>query len=274
MHAIGMGGAAALLAGALAVAADEPQREAPRPRRMEFTRMLNGGGRLGIALRDVESGDRGATVARVEEGSAAEKAGIKEGDVIVRFAGEDVRSAAQLARVVRETPPGRTVAVEVTRGGAAQSLSVTLAKPDHDVMFGPGDFHFEMPDVPEIADFPHPPAPPHPPMPPMAFGPRGGRKLGLAYQELGDQLARYFKVEGGVLVTDVDADGPAGKAGLKAGDVIVRIGGKAVRDGEDVREALRDVEPGSTATIGVQREGRPMDLTVKVGAEAPRRREG
>jgi serine protease Do len=281
IDAIGIGGAAALLAGALAAAvyADEPQRDAHRPRRMEFTRILNGGGRLGVELRDVESGDRGATVARVEEGSAADKAGIKEGDVIVRFAGEDVRSAAQLARVVRETPPGRTVNVEVTRGGAAQTVSVTLAKPDHDHVFGPGmagdDFFFEMPAPPDMADFPEAPAPPHPPMPPMAFGARGGRKLGLAYQELGDQLARYFKVEGGVLVTDVDEDGPAGKAGIKAGDVIVRIGGKTVRDGSDVREALRDVEPGSTATIGVQREGRAMDLSVKVGAMTPpRRREG
>ena len=275
MQAIGMGGAAVLVAGALAVHADEPPRDAHRPRRMEFTRVFNGGGRLGVALQDVESGDRGATVSRVEEGSAADKAGIKEGDVIVRFAGEDVRSAAQLARVVRETPPGRTVNVEVTRGGAAQTVSVTLSKPDHDQMFGPGDFHFEMPDLPDMADFPEPPAPPHPPMPPMAFGMRGGRKLGLAYQEMGDQLARYFKVEGGVLVTDVDEDGPAAKAGIKAGDVIVRIGGKTVRDGSDVREALRDVEPGSTATIGVQRDGRAMDLSVKVGATAPpRRREG
>ena len=122
--------------------------------------------------------------------------------------------------------------------------------------------------------FPEPPAPPHPPMPPMAFGPRGGRKLGLAYQEMGDQLARYFKVAGGVLVTEVDEDGPAGKAGIRAGDVIVKIGGKAVKDGADVRDALRGVEPGGTATIGVQREGRAMDLSVTVGGEAPRRREG
>ena len=108
--------------------------------------------------------------------------------------------------------------------------------------------------------------PPVPPIPPgfHHFGPGRGRKLGLSYQELGDQLARYFKVEGGVLVTDVDEDGPAGKAGIKAGDVIVSVGGKAVKDGGDLREALRDAAGDGSATIGVQREGRSMDLAVKM----------
>lgn len=297
MQAVVMGGAALLVGWMVtgaAQAADETKRVERRPgRRVEVARMFARGGRLGVSLEDVAAGDvgrlglaseRGALVSRVEEGSAADKAGVKDGDVIVRFGGEDVRSAAQLARIVGETPPGRTVSVDVSRGGSVQSLSATLAQPDRDHVFGPGpmgDFHFEMPDVPDmpdmpdIADLPHPPAPPAPPMPPMgAFGPRGGRRLGLGFQELSDQLARYFKVDGGVLVTEVDADGPAGKAGLKAGDVIVRFGGKAVKDGRDLHDALRDAEAGSTATIGVQRDGRSMDLSVKIGAMSPRRREG
>lgn len=288
MRLVGMGGAA-LLAGCVvagaAMASDGGPGEGRPGRRVEFARFFGGGSRLGVSLEEVGAGDvarlglsaeRGAVVTRVEEGSAADKAGLKEGDVIVRFGGENVWSAAQLARVVRETPPGRTVAIEVSRAGSVQSLSVTLSRPDHDRMFGPegmGNFHFEMPDLSDLPDAPEiagVPAPPHPPMPP-AFGPHGGRKLGLAYQELGDQLARYFKVEGGVLVTDVEEDGPAGKAGVKAGDVIVRVSGKAVKDGRDLREALRDVEAGSTATLGVQRDGRSMDLGVKVGSGEPAR---
>jgi serine protease Do len=92
-----------------------------------------------------------------------------------------------------------------------------------------------------------------------------GRRLGLSYDELGEQLARYFKVDGGVLVTSVDESGPAGKAGLKAGDVIVRFDGKAVKDGGDLREALDGVEEGKAAAVGIQRDGRPMELTVTVG---------
>jgi serine protease Do len=282
---IGMGGTALLLGGmvaGVARAGAEGEKEARRPeKRVEILR-THGGGRLGVSLEDVGaddvgrlglSGERGAVVTGVHEGSAAEKAGVKEGDVIVRFGGQDVWSAAQLARLVRETPAGRTVDLEVSRGGSVQRLAVALAKPDHDrlIGFGPGemgeDFHFEMPEIPELADLPMPPMPPafhH-------FGPGQGRKLGLSYQELGDQLARYFKVEGGVLVTDVEEDGPAGKAGIKAGDVIVRVDGKAVKDGGDLREALRDADAGSTAAIGVQREGRSVDLTVKLGETEPAR---
>lgn len=281
---MGMVGAAVLAGWIVTDAAQGDEKEARWPgRRVDVLRMLAGGGRLGVSLEDVSAddvgrlklaGERGAVVSDVQEGSAAEKAGVKEGDVIVRFAGQDVWSAAQLARLVRETPPGRTVDLEVSRSGSIQKLSVALAKPDRDRLIGVGpggmgeDFHFEMPDIPELADLPVPPVPPMPPA--FHFGLGQGRKLGLSYQELGDQLARHFKVESGVLVTDVQENGPAGKAGIKAGDVIVRVGAKAVKDGGDLREALRDAAAGSNATIGVQRDGRPMDVIVKLGEEPAR----
>lgn len=292
----GVGGAALLSAWMftdVARAADDAKDEARRPgRRVEVKRML-GGGRLGVSLEDVRaedvsrlglSAERGAVVKDVHEGSAAEKAGIREGDVIVRFGGQDVWSAAQLARLVRETPPGRTVEVEVGRGGSTQTLSVALSAPERDrvFQFGPGfaeDLHFEMPDLsdldlPELADLPRPPRPPIPPMPggfQQRFGLGQGRKLGLSYQELGDQLARYFKVEGGVLVTDVEEEGPAGKAGIRAGDVIVRVGDRAVKDGGDLRDAIREAPAGGNATVGVKRDGRAMDVTVTLGESAPAR---
>lgn len=298
---VGMGVAAVLAAGLardVVRAGDEHEKDVRRPRhRAEVVRMFGGGGgRLGVSLEDVGAddvgrlklaGERGAVVADVQEGSAAEKAGIREGDVIVRFGGQDVWSAAQLARLVRETPAGRTVDLEVSRGGDLQRLSVAPSKPDRDrlIGIGPGemgeDFNIEIPDLPELADLP---APPMPPMPPswdgseggpmrqvFRFGPAQGRKLGLSYQELGDQLAGYFKVEGGVLVTAVEENGPAAKAGIKAGDIIVRVEGKAVHDGGDLRKALRDAAAGSNATIGVQREGRAMDLAVKLGEAEPAR---
>ena len=104
------------------------------PRHLELIGAGRGGGRLGVSLVDVKKEDlaglklqdeRGAVVKKVEDNSAAGKAGLKEGDVIVRYQGEAVWSAAALARMVRETPPGRTVGLEVIRAGAAQKLSAT-----------------------------------------------------------------------------------------------------------------------------------------------------
>ena len=267
-------GAAALLGLVTAglVAADESTAK-DKVRRVERIRVGGGGARLGVSLED---GERGVVVTDVREGSAAEKAGLKKDDVVVRFAGEDVRSAAQMVRLVRETPPGRGVEVEVSRDGAAQRLTVTLAKPqgDHLMSWGPGEFHFEMPeiDLPDFADMPHPPAPPAPPMiagegPGNHFFFRrvGGPRLGIAFQEMGEQLARYFKVEGGVLVTDVAEDSPAARAGVKAGDVIVGLGGKAVKDGRDLHEAIGGAS--GTVTLAVRREGRAMDLSIALPDE-------
>src|SRR5262245_19705014 len=67
----------------------------------------SGSGRLGVSIGDTTGDSRGATVRSVAEDSAAEKAGLKEGDVIVRFDGQTVRSAGHLSRLVAETPAGR-----------------------------------------------------------------------------------------------------------------------------------------------------------------------
>jgi serine protease Do len=244
------------------------------------------GGRLGVSLDDTEGDVRGAKVRSVAAESPAGKAGLKEGDVVVRFDGEAVRSASQLARLVRETPAGRSVPIEVTRGGARQTLTATLAEGDrgfHVFSGDGGDFAFDAPsfDI-QVPEPPTPPAVPHAEVMPHAwawrngpgtfgFGDRnfplfagGPRKLGIEYLEIGDQLAGYFKVGGksGVLVSSVDADGPAAQAGMKAGDVILKLDGKAVEDGDDLREAVSEAEGGKEVTVTVQRDGRPVDLKV------------
>jgi serine protease Do len=252
-----------------------------------------GGGRLGVSLDETEGDVRGAKVRSVEKDSPADKAGLKEGDVVVRFDGEAVRSAGQLARLVRETPAGRSVPVEVTRDGARQTLTATLSEGERGFhMFGGdgGDFAFDMPnfDV-QVPEPPAPPAAPHMRVMPHAwawrngepgersFGllPGGPRKLGIEYIEIGDQLAGYFKVAGksGVLVSSVDADSPAAKAGMKAGDVVLKLDGKPIADGDDLRETVSEAEGGKEVTVTVQRDGRPLDLKVTLApSEEPRLR--
>lgn len=274
-------GAAGLLAAGLAFAPSAAGAGAER--RVEVFRV--GGAVLGVRIEDVDKQDvarlklaeeRGALVKGVEPDSPAQKAGLKEGDVILRYQGEAVQSAAQLARMVRETPPGRTVALEVSRGGALQKLSAALEAGKAD-RFRMGDL-----EIPSI--------PPLPPIPPDAFrwdgrgkgraflfgeGWPGPRKLGIEYQEISGQLAKYFRLseDRGVLVESVDEEGPAGKAGLKAGDVILKLGGAAIRDGEDLRRELGRMEPGQEVVLTVQRDGKPLDLKVKLGGAAREREE-
>jgi serine protease Do len=251
-----------------------------------------GSGWLGVSLEDTEGDLRGAKVRSVEAESPAEKAGIKEGDVIARFDGEAVRSASHLARLVGETPAGRSVPVEVTRGGATQKLTATLAEGRGGVrafsgegLPGMREFAFEMPDLEfEVPEPPEPPPAPGAPEAPRApraphtyswksgdtndmvfrmFG-GGPRKLGVEFMEIGEQLASYFKLAGkvGVLVTSVDVDGPAAKAGIKAGDVILKLGPETIEGSEDLREAVAEAEGGKETTVTVQRDGRTLDLKV------------
>ena len=247
----------------------------------------SGSGRLGVTIGDTTGESRGATVRSVAEESAAEKAGIKEGDVIVRFDGETVRSASQLSRLVSETPAGRAVAIEVTRDGATQKLTATLAEGGQHFRFhgpdGVKEWSFDVPEwTIEPPDAPLPPPAPgapravRPPRAPHAFAWKGGdgdfafrmlgggpRKLGIEYMELGEQLAAYFKAgSSSVLVTSVDEAGPAAKAGIKAGDVIVKLAGATVSGGDDLRQALSDAEGGSEVAVTVQRDGRPVELKV------------
>lgn len=254
------------------------QEQAPdkaREKSRRFLRLVGGGAHLGISLGDVAADERGALVKEVQADTPAARAGLEVDDVIVRFDGEPVRSAAQLSRLVRETPAGRKVAIEVKRGGAVQNLSATL---DEGRRFGllddVGDMNIEVPPVP--------PVPPLPSMPSMEsmeplvregidrahrglfFG-RPGR-LGITYQELSGQLARHFKVgDGSMLVSEVREGSPAAKAGVQAGDIIVSINGKAVSRGRDLRSEVAAAEAGAQLALGVQRDGKTVDLKVTLG---------
>jgi membrane-associated protease RseP (regulator of RpoE activity) len=237
---------------------------------------LGGGPRLGIEIRDLGKEDlakfklsspQGVAVEQVTKDSAAEKAGVKAGDVVVQFDGENVRSAAQLTRLVRETVAGRTVKMAVMRDGKRMDLDVAPAEADNVfnlamagelmpnierhleiVPEGGQQFTFKrrVPGQPMPApggDFTweeHVPAPGRPPLPEGGtlrfFGEDAGNmvvmpgrgRLGVNVQELAPELAAYFGVKDGLLVNAVQADTPAAKAGIKAGDVIGSVNGKAV----------------------------------------------
>ncbi|MBN2370087.1 MAG: PDZ domain-containing protein [Vicinamibacteria bacterium] len=246
----------------------------------------DGGGFLGVQLDEVDqktverlrlAEERGALVRKVEPDSPAGQAGLQADDVIVRYQGVTVESALQLSRLVRETPAGRKVALEVVREGAVRE--VTAALDERPSSFGPGPFHFALPDIDvDVPDFDVTDAGVDMPRLKMTHkwqehGFPGIRrwtdppKLGIKYQRISGQLARYFGLESekGILVSSVDADGPAGKAGMKAGDVLVNISGEKIRSASGLHEALEDVEPGQEISVTVLRNGKTMDLMVVAG---------
>jgi S1-C subfamily serine protease len=279
--------ACALAASAVVSRAVVAQEEEPLEREVRIR--VGGGGALGVSLEEVGADDvsrlrlgeeRGALVRRVEDDSPAAQAGLKVDDVIVGYQGDRVHSAAQLSRLVRETPAGRKVTLEVSRAGATQTLEATLREGRAGLFGDKLDFDFDVP-MPAIAV--RPPRPPRPPRAPDALGDKvfdfrrleemwgGGRgRLGITYQELGDQLARYFKVEGGLLVTNVSEGTAAARAGLQAGDVIVSAGGKPARSSEDLRAAMDRTDDGAELALGLQREGRAIEVKAKLSERRDR----
>lgn len=272
-------GAALLAAGSSPVAADEQ-------RRVEVLRHL-GGARLGVAVDDVRADDlsrlklteeRGALVRRVEKDSAAEKAGVREGDVVVRYQGQGVESAAALRRMVRETPSGRKVGVEVSRQGTLHKLTATLEGEEGPIF--PGlDLDLEgsgLSYLPRRLAIPDVEVERRDDEGDRVFMRRfhlgGPRRLGIEFQDLEGQLAAYFEApSGGVLVTSVDEGSVAEKAGLKAGDVIVKWNGEAVDDGRGLRRRVSRSAAGAKVALSVLRAGKALELEVTFGSETPKK---
>jgi S1-C subfamily serine protease len=282
-------GTSGVRAGGLEGDGDERHVDEKIERRIEVVR-LGGGGRafLGVGLDEVEGDARGAKVRTVEPDSPAEKAGFQEGDVIVGFDGAEVRSARQLVRLVRETPSGRVVPIEVKRAGGTRELTATLAERPHRLHAGRGLIHVPgSEDFDVTIDVPESPLLEHG-ADPQAFRWHGdddhdftmflgsGRpRLGIRFIEIEGQLADYFGLAAGagVLVSSVNEDSPAAKAGLKAGDVVLELGGQAIRHGGDLRRAIRNVEGGGSVTLKLQRDGKPLEVEAVLPApESPSER--
>ena len=248
------------------------------------TAVFAGGSRLGISVREVEDEDlktarlpapAGAMVEEVSDDSAAQKAGMRQGDIIVEFDGDRVRSARQLTRLVQETPAGRKVSAVVVRDGQRVTLNV---EPDSgggavfDSLRGLEDwgrnFSFNVrPVVP-----PPPPAPAAPPAWGMdEFFFRGSSRLGITVDNLSSQLAEFFGTKAGVLVTSVQDNSAGAKAGVKAGDVITSVNGSAIDDPAELRRRLQNIDDGEEFTITVMRDKKPQTLKGKLEQTTRRR---
>ena len=96
-------------------------------------------------------------------------------------------------------------------------------------------------------------------------------RLGVDVQALSPQLANYFGVDDGVLVSSVEEESAAADAGLQAGDVITSVDGRSVEDSASLRRRLSAVDPGEEVLIGVTRAGRELELTATLDQGRGRR---
>ena len=261
--------------------------ETPAPEAWAFSMPMgfNEGSYLGGYLEEVtperakELGlkeERGALVMKVVEGSPADKAGLKENDTIVSFNGRRVDSVREMQRMLGETPVGRNVTIEIVRGGNQQTITATLSKRSSDfALLNPG---WREPRLPRE---PREPRRPETLIPPGEFGdfysfkfPRFGgfmgTRLGITIEPLTGQLAEYFGVKSGqgVLVTEVRANAPAAKGGLKAGDVITAIDGKKIESVDTLVEAITEKEEGQV-TLTILRNRVEQTLTVTIEKRRP-----
>ena len=223
------------------------------------------GAYLGVDISDITSDrvaalklkdERGVEVTMVDQDAPAGKAGLREHDVILTMNGTTVESGAQLRRMIRETPPGRTVTFGISREGQPQTIRVQLADRRKTAAWGPKvkDFKFDMPDMPNMSDFDFPVS---------VTVVHSGMRSGLMIENITPQLGDFFGVKDGkgVLVRSVEKGSRAEKSGFRAGDVIVRVNNQPVHDTSDFSHALHSTGKG-TITVGIIREKREQNLTL------------
>src|SRR5205807_3296645 len=236
------------------------------------------GSYLGIDIRDITPDrvnalklkeERGVEIVALDQDAPAAKAGLKEHDVILDYNGTRVEGQEQLRRLIRETPPGRTVALGISRDGSPTTINIQVgdrsklaegwqkANRDHILVMPP------MPDWPEI-DLGN-----------LDIHPLGSSySMGMQLDSLNEQLGEFFGVKGGggLLVRSVGKGSAAEKAGIKAGDVIVRIDNEKVANRTDLRRIMRSHQKGGKITVGIIRDKHeqsvPLDLPERKSQES------
>src|SRR5262245_26372083 len=253
-----------------------------RSENRSLTVLSGRGASIGVSIRDVvpaEAGGQpqaGVLIDEVRPDSPADKAGLKQGDVLVEFDGERVRSARQFSRLVQETTPGRTVKAAIVRDGRRRDVQTTPNDERHGdtlVSGAFGDYFRDFGRLGRLGDR----------FPAFDFnfdfdlpGMASGRRLGVSVNELTSQLADHFGVRDGVLVTSVTEGSAASRAGLKAGDVITSVDGQRVASRDDLLRALRDADRDSRTgsvdvSIGIVRDKRESTLKATIDSRRPAR---
>ena len=174
---------------------------------------------------------KGALISQVFKGDPADRAGIKQGDIILEFDGKEVEEFGDLSRIAASTPPGKKVKIKVFRNGETLTLEVTVA---------------EMEEKTEIVTEP------------------AKKPLGITVQNMTPEMAQSLGLEEvtGVVVTQVTPRSPAAEAGIRRGDVIQEVNRKPVEDVEVFGKAIEEAKKQESILFLIRRGENNLFVTV------------
>jgi len=190
---------------------------------------------------------RGAYVTDIVKDGPADKAGMKDRDIIVAIGNDAIAGPGHLRDILDYHRPGDTVTVTVWRGGKRETLTVELG----------GKKSMLSLDTDDIAKT-------------IVISGEPTAWLGIRTQELSEQLGEHFGAKAGVLVSEVIDESPAATAGFMAGDVITKVGSEPVEHPLELTKVLGDKEPGDTVALVFIRDGKATTKDVTL-AEAPKK---
>ena len=201
--------------------------------------------------------DQGVEITMVDQDGPAGKAGLEERDVVVSFNGQPVQNADQLRGMIRDAKPGTTISLGIVRNGNSQTIQATLANRSKMYTYvGPGPMHVEVPPI-------------HVRIPPIDIPAivlsTSSRLSGATVENLSPQLGEFFGVKNGegALVRSVEKGSKAEAAGLRAGDVIVRVDNDHVSGATEWNRLIRHHDAGAVK-VGIIRDRREQTLSMTI----------
>ena len=173
----------------------------------------------------------GALIAEVQKEGPAAKAGLQEGDIVIEYAGAPVSEPRDLSRAVAKTKPGTSSKMKVIRDGKEVVVTITVE---------------EMKSAPEVK-----------------ASVQKKAKLGVSVRPLHDEEKKKF--ENGLVIVEVTPDSPAEEAGLKAGDILIKVGGKTVKTFDELKETVAKAQ--DSLPVLVDRQGQRTFVPIKLKPE-------
>lgn len=207
--------------------------------------------------------DKGVKILKVSKGSAAEKAGLKEGDIITKIGSKKINDPEELMDVVKSYKPKDEVKIYYERDGKSNDTKAVLGERKESIA---RSFHFNNDEIPKLNEkmfknfnFRMPPMDAAPGQPFNKFWMGPNKKLGVRIEDTENNA--------GAKITNVEEASLAEKAGLKKGDIITEVDGKKIENVSDARDQILETDK-SNYTIKAKRNGTVMNFEIKIPKKA------